>query len=87
MPAEDASTIAPDIAFNNLVVGHIDEKSVQTSYPDSAGNVIPEQRGGVAAASLAMTFASYCKKQLLNVDHRFATNWSHLPGLRFQLAV
>ncbi|GAN10046.1 hypothetical protein MAM1_0315c09580 [Mucor ambiguus] len=41
MPAEDASTIAPDIAFNNLVVGHIDEKSVQTSYPGLMALISP----------------------------------------------
>lgn len=45
---------------------------------DDNGQIIPEERGGVASARKGQTFAAYIKQQLLNVDRRFARDPSFL---------
>ena len=45
---------------------------------DSNNRVITEERGGVAAARKHHTFGAYVKRQLLNIDRRFARDSAFL---------
>lgn len=60
-------------------VGHYSLVSkTATDVQDSDGQIIPEERGGIATASRFNTFNSYIKQQMINVDSRFARDASFL---------